>query len=52
MLGLERRHGIESRTGLDRGLAETVRWYVDNYDWVERIRARGFQSERLGLVKA
>ena len=34
------------------GLEDTVRWYVDNRDWVEGIRQRGFQSERLGLVKA
>jgi dTDP-glucose 4,6-dehydratase len=29
-----------------------VRWYVDHYGWVERIRQRGFHSDRLGLVKA
>ena len=29
-----------------------MRWYVDNGDWVEGIRQRGFHSERLGLVKA
>ena len=37
---------------LGEGLEDTVRWYVDNYDWVERIRQRGFESERLGLVKS
>jgi dTDP-glucose 4,6-dehydratase len=37
---------------LDAGLEDTVRWYVDNYAWVERIRERGFHSDRLGLVKA
>lgn len=34
------------------GLEDTVRWYVENRDWVEAIRQRGFHSERLGLVKA
>jgi dTDP-glucose 4,6-dehydratase len=34
------------------GLEDTVRWYVENPDWVEGIRRRGFESERLGLVKA
>jgi dTDP-glucose 4,6-dehydratase len=48
---IERELGWKPRTGLDAGLAETVRWYVENYGWVERIRARGFHSERLGLVK-
>jgi dTDP-glucose 4,6-dehydratase len=35
-----------------QGIEETVRWYVDNSEWVEGIRQRGFHSERLGLVKA
>ena len=49
---LERELGWTPRTALDAGLEGTVRWYVDNYAWVERIRGRGFHSDRLGLVKA
>jgi dTDP-glucose 4,6-dehydratase len=49
---LERELGFTPRMPLEKGLEDTVRWYVDNYGWVERIRERGFQSERLGLVKA
>ena len=49
---LERELGWTPRTALDAGLEGTVRWYVDNYAWVERIRDRGFHSDRLGLVKA
>lgn len=44
--------GWEARTALEDGLDATVAWYVENWDWVERIRERGFHSERLGLVKA
>ncbi len=44
--------GWEARTSLEDGLDETVRWYVENADWVDGIRQRGFHSERLGLVKA
>ena len=44
--------GWTPRRALGEGLEDTVRWYVDNYSWVERIRERGFQSERLGLVTA
>jgi dTDP-glucose 4,6-dehydratase len=47
---LERELGWKPSVTLEQGLAETVRWYVDNYGWVERIRERGFHSERLGLV--
>jgi len=44
--------GWKPRMPLLEGLEDTVRWYVDNRDWVDGIRQRGFQSERLGLVKA
>ncbi|MGZ3377508.1 MAG: dTDP-glucose 4,6-dehydratase [Phenylobacterium sp.] len=44
--------GWKPRMPLLEGLEDTVRWYVENRDWVEGIRQRGFQSERLGLVKA
>jgi len=49
---LETELGWTPRMPLDAGLEDTVRWYVDNYAWVERIRERGFHSDRLGLVKA
>ncbi len=49
---LESELGWKPRMPLLAGLEDTVRWYVDNRDWVEGIRQRGFQSERLGLVKA
>ena len=33
-------------------LAQTVAWYVENRDWWQAIRDKGFHSERLGLTKA
>jgi dTDP-glucose 4,6-dehydratase len=42
--------GWTPRRELLEGLEDTVRWYVENREWVEGIRQRGFQSERLGLV--
>jgi dTDP-glucose 4,6-dehydratase len=44
--------GWTPKRALEEGLEDTVRWYVENWDWVEGIRQRGFHSERLGLVKA
>jgi dTDP-glucose 4,6-dehydratase len=44
--------GWTPKRRLEEGLEDTVRWYVENWDWVEGIRQRGFHSERLGLVKA
>ncbi len=49
---LEAELGWKPRMPLLEGLEDTVRWYVQNREWVEGIRQRGFQSERLGLVKA
>lgn len=49
---LERELGWRPRMALEAGLEDTVRWYVENSDWVQRIRERGFHSERLGLVQA
>jgi dTDP-glucose 4,6-dehydratase len=48
---LEAELGWKPRIPLLEGLEDTVRWYVDNRAWVEGIRERGFESERLGLVK-
>ncbi|MBW8812409.1 MAG: dTDP-glucose 4,6-dehydratase [Caulobacterales bacterium] len=49
---LERELGWKPSMPLAEGLEDTVRWYVENYGWVEGIRTRGFHSDRLGLVKA
>jgi dTDP-glucose 4,6-dehydratase len=49
---LEAELGWRPRMPLEAGLEDTVRWYVENSDWVQRIRERGFHSERLGLVSA
>ena len=32
----------------ETGLRKTVRWYLDNRDWWERIRSGGYRGERLG----
>src|SRR5437764_897367 len=47
---LESELGWTPRMPLEAGLEDTVRWYVGNRDWVQRIREGGFHSERLGLV--
>jgi dTDP-glucose 4,6-dehydratase len=49
---LERELGWRPRMALEAGLEDTVRWYVENRGWVQRIREGGFHSERLGLVQA
>jgi dTDP-glucose 4,6-dehydratase len=44
--------GWTPRETLASGLRRTVAWYLDNLDWCSAIRARGYDGERLGLVKA
>lgn len=46
---IERELGWRPATGLERGIASTVDWYLANGAWIERIRARGFDGARLGL---
>ncbi len=33
----------------DRGISETVRWYLDHRAWVERVTSGTYRGERLGL---
>jgi dTDP-glucose 4,6-dehydratase len=34
----------------EEGLGETVRWYLDNRWWWERVRSGAYRGERLGLA--
>ena len=49
---IERELGWAPSYRLETGLAETVRWYVENEPWWQGIRQRGFSGERLGLANA
>lgn len=41
---IERELGWRSRHDLDAGLSETVRWYLDNQPWVERVRSGAYRE--------
>jgi dTDP-glucose 4,6-dehydratase len=45
-LGWQPEHDFES------GLRETVRWYLDNSRWIERVLTGKYRLERLGLRQA
>jgi dTDP-glucose 4,6-dehydratase len=47
---IRRELGWEPRETLDTGLRKTVRWYVDNPHWWQRIRSGVYRGERLGTV--
>jgi dTDP-glucose 4,6-dehydratase len=42
--------GWVPRETFESGLAHTVRWYLDNRSWWERIRSGLYRGERLGLT--
>ncbi|HUT94773.1 MAG TPA: dTDP-glucose 4,6-dehydratase [Thermoguttaceae bacterium] len=46
---LRRELGWEPQVDFPSGLEQTVRWYLDNRTWVERIASGEDQRERLGL---
>ena len=46
---LRRELGWTPRHAFEVGLRQTVRWYIENIDWANRIRAERYRGERLGL---
>jgi dTDP-glucose 4,6-dehydratase len=45
---VERLFGWKPLTDFQNGLETTVRWYLDNQSWVQRVKARGYAGKRLG----
>ncbi len=46
---LERELGWRAAVDFDRGIRETVQWYLDNRAWVARVTSGKYRGERLGL---
>lgn len=42
--------GWEPKYTFERGLAETVDWYLDNQPWVQRVLDGSYRLERIGAV--
>ncbi len=42
--------GWSPQESFEAGLEKTVRWYLDNRQWWERVREGGYRGERLGLA--
>lgn len=47
---IERELGWRAEESFDTGLRKTVRWFLDNRGWWERIRNGSYRGERLGLA--
>jgi dTDP-glucose 4,6-dehydratase len=46
---VERELGWRPTVDFSSGLKRTVRWYLDNAAWVERVTSGSYRRERLGL---
>ena len=46
---IQRDLGWRPRFDFDRGFRKTVRWYLDNREWCEKVTAGAYDRERLGL---
>ena len=46
---IHRELGWSPRETFDTGIERTVRWYLDNTPWIERVQSGGYRQERLGL---
>ncbi|SEQ08673.1 dTDP-glucose 4,6-dehydratase [Faunimonas pinastri] len=48
---IHRELGWAPRETFESGLRKTVRWYLQNRDWWERIRSGAYRGERLGTAR-
>lgn len=49
---LERELGWKPRQDFETGLEHTVRWYLENPGWVERVTSGKYRRERLGVLNS
>jgi dTDP-glucose 4,6-dehydratase len=47
---IETELGWRPQHDLDSGLRDTVRWYLENREWWQRVRSGAYRGERLGLA--
>ncbi len=48
---IQQQLGWEPSESFETGLQKTVRWYLDNKDWTDRVTSGAYRGERLGLEK-
>ncbi len=48
---IRRELGWRPTRSFDRGLAQTVDWYLENTEWWKTIRAQSYDGRRLGVAK-
>jgi dTDP-glucose 4,6-dehydratase len=48
---IQRELGWRPRHDFEQGLRDTVRWFLDNKPWWERVMSGAYRGERLGLAR-
>lgn len=46
---IQRQLGWAPKETFETGLRKTIRWYLDNQTWVDRVMSGAYRGERLGL---
>ena len=46
----EKEFGFRSKTPFGDGLKKTINWYLNNLDWINKIRGSKYNQERLGVI--
>jgi dTDP-glucose 4,6-dehydratase len=46
---IERELGWQPSTSFGEGIQQTVRWYLNNAEWIQRVSSGVYRRERLGL---
>lgn len=47
---IRRELGWKAQETFETGLRKTVRWYLDNQEWLDRVRSGLYRGERLGVL--
>jgi len=48
---IQKELGWKAHETFETGLAKTVRWYLENQRWWERVQSGAYRGERLGLAR-
>ena len=48
---IQRELGWQPEETFESGIRKTVQWYLDNFEWCQRVQDGSYQRERLGVSK-
>ncbi len=48
---IQKELGWSPRESFETGIRKTIRWYLDNEKWLQNIREKKYQQQRLGVIE-